>query len=88
MDIGLPGMDGYQAARQLRATPLLKDAFLIALTGWGGEDDRRRSREAGFDAHLTKPVESTVIDALLQQFEAAPSSSSRPAAAGLAAPEI
>ena len=71
MDIGLPGMNGYEAARQFRATPQLKDVFLIALTGWGGEDDRRQSREAGFDAHLTKPVESAVIDALLAQFEAA-----------------
>ncbi|GGE70569.1 hybrid sensor histidine kinase/response regulator [Massilia psychrophila] len=71
MDIGLPGMNGYEAARQFRATPLLKDAFLIALTGWGGEDDRRQSKEAGFDAHLTKPVELAVIDALLVRFEAA-----------------
>jgi CheY-like chemotaxis protein len=70
MDIGLPGMDGYEAARQFRATPLLKAAFLVALTGWGGEDVRRQSREAGFDAHLTKPVESAVIDALLLQCEA------------------
>jgi signal transduction histidine kinase len=69
MDIGLPGMNGYEAARRFRATPLLKDTFLVALTGWGGEDDRRQSREAGFDAHLTKPVESAVIDALLLQFE-------------------
>ena len=70
MDIGLPGMNGHETARQFRATPLLSDVFLIALTGWGSEDDRRQSREAGFAAHLTKPVESAVIDALLVQFEA------------------
>jgi signal transduction histidine kinase len=72
LDIGLPGMDGYETARRFRAAPLLKDAFLIALTGWGGEEDRRRSREAGFDAHLTKPAESSVIVALLQKFEDRP----------------
>jgi signal transduction histidine kinase len=70
MDIGLPGMNGYEVARQFRAAALVKDAFLIALTGWGGEDDRRQSREAGFDAHLTKPAESATIDALLLQYEA------------------
>lgn len=77
LDIGLPGISGYEAARQFRAHPLLKDTFLIALTGWGGEDDRRRSSEAGFNAHLTKPVESIVISALLRQFDnAAPSAAS------------
>jgi signal transduction histidine kinase len=70
VDIGLPGIDGHEVARRFRAMPLLKNAFLIALTGWGGEDDRRRSREAGFDAHLTKPAESAVIDAMLLRFEA------------------
>ena len=68
LDIGLPGMDGYETAKRFRAEPLLKDTFLIALTGWGGQDDRRRSREAGFDAHLTKPAESSVIEGLLQKF--------------------
>ena len=70
MDIGLTGIDGYEAAHRFRAAPLLRSATLIALTGWGGEDDRRQSREAGFDAHLTKPVESVAIDALLRQFKA------------------
>jgi len=86
MDIGLPGMNGYETARQFRATPLLKDVFLIALTGWGGEDDRRQSREAGFDAHLTKPVESAVIDALLVQFEAYGKKVASPAPATTTAP--
>ncbi len=70
LDIGLPGMSGYEVAQKLRATPLLKNALLVALTGWGSEDDRRRSKEAGFDLHLTKPVDSTAVDALLARFEA------------------
>ena len=70
LDIGLPGMNGYEVAQHFRATPVLKGALLVALTGWGSEDDRRRSREAGFDLHLTKPVESAAVNALLAQFEA------------------
>jgi CheY-like chemotaxis protein len=55
IDIGLPGIDGYTLARQLRAAA--GDSIrLIALNGYGGEEDRRAAREAGFDAHLTKPV--------------------------------
>jgi CheY-like chemotaxis protein len=56
-DIGLPGMDGYAVARALRAAPETGSAFLIALTGYGQDDDRRRALEAGFDAHLTKPAD-------------------------------
>src|SRR6185295_2558755 len=57
-DIGLPGaMDGYGVARALRATPETRTAFLIALTGYGQEEDRRLALEAGFDAHLTKPAD-------------------------------
>jgi signal transduction histidine kinase/ActR/RegA family two-component response regulator len=56
LDIGLPGMNGHDAARQLRTSPGGKDPLLIAITGWGQESDRERSRQAGFDAHLTKPV--------------------------------
>ena len=69
MDIGLPGINGYEAARQFRAAPLLKSAVLVALTGWGGKDDRFLSTEAGFDAHLTKPAEFATINALLLRFE-------------------
>jgi CheY-like chemotaxis protein len=57
LDLGLPGMDGYEVARQLRALPETKDALLVALTGWAQEEDRRRCQEAGFDGHLAKPVE-------------------------------
>ena len=65
-DIGLPGaLDGYDVAKALRADPELKSAFLIALTGYGQEEDRRRALEAGFDAHLTKPADLGVLRRLL-----------------------
>ncbi len=56
LDIGMPGMDGYQTARALRAVPQLAGLRLAALTGWGASEDRARSREAGFDHHLLKPA--------------------------------
>lgn len=56
IDIGLPGVDGYEVARRLRATDDGKRMLLVALTGYGQPEDRRRARAAGFDAHLTKPV--------------------------------
>jgi CheY-like chemotaxis protein len=57
IDIGLPGIDGYEVAARMRAADAgLADMQLIALTGYGTEQDRRRAEEAGFDAHLTKPV--------------------------------
>jgi signal transduction histidine kinase/ActR/RegA family two-component response regulator len=56
LDIGLPGMNGYELARQLRREPDANGMILVALTGWGSEDDRRQAREAGFDYHLTKPA--------------------------------
>ena len=65
LDIGLPGMDGYQVARALRDIEGLADVFLIALTGWGTEQDRQRSQQAGFDHHLTKPVDFAVLKEVL-----------------------
>ena len=65
LDIGLPGMNGYEVAKRLRAEPSLDGAVLVALTGWGSEDNKRQSREAGFDFHLTKPVEVTAIESIL-----------------------
>jgi PAS domain S-box-containing protein len=65
LDIGLPGMNGYEVARRLRGEPSLRGAVLVALTGWGTEDDKRQSREAGFDFHLTKPAEVTAIESIL-----------------------
>lgn len=64
MDIGLPRLSGYDAAREIRARRG-ESVTLIAVTGWGGEADRRRSREAGFDRHLTKPVEASLLDDVL-----------------------
>ena len=66
LDIGLPGMNGYDVARQIRADPQTRDAFLIALTGWGSDEDRRLSSEAGFDLHLTKPVDMQALTSLLR----------------------
>lgn len=56
LDIGLPDLNGYQVAEQLRANPELKGAWLVALTGWGSERDQQKARAAGIDVHLTKPV--------------------------------
>jgi CheY-like chemotaxis protein len=56
LDIGLPGMNGHEVARAIRATPGMHQVVLVALTGWGANDDVARSEEAGFDQHLTKPV--------------------------------
>jgi len=65
-DISLPaGMDGYEVARRFRAHPTLEDVYLIALTGWGHDDDRRRAHEAGFDLHLTKPIDPDEIRPVL-----------------------
>ncbi|MEO5701846.1 MAG: PAS domain S-box protein, partial [Casimicrobiaceae bacterium] len=60
LDIGMPGMDGYAVAHRIRGTPGLENIVLAALTGWGQEDDRRRTAEAGFDHHLVKPVDPSV----------------------------
>jgi PAS domain S-box-containing protein len=70
LDIDMPGMDGYEVARRLRQDPRLGDATLIALSGWGQEDDRRRAREAGFDHHLVKPVAPDALQALLASLDA------------------
>ena len=64
-DIGLPGMNGYEVAARLREQPELRKTPLIALTGYGQEEARRRAKEAGFDYHLVKPVEPAALDALL-----------------------
>jgi CheY-like chemotaxis protein len=72
LDIGMPGMDGYEVARRVRAAPDGGDITLIALTGWGNDDDRRRSREAGIDHHLVKPVDLRVLEDLLAARPEAP----------------
>jgi signal transduction histidine kinase/ActR/RegA family two-component response regulator len=71
LDIGMPGKDGYEVARELRDCADTRDAVLVALTGWGAKDDRARSRQAGFDHHLTKPAGLAAVDGLLEQLMAA-----------------
>ena len=65
LDIGLPHVSGYEVAAQLRALPGLEGAVLIAMTGYGQEEDRRRTREAGFTHHLTKPVPPETLKGIL-----------------------
>lgn len=66
-DIGLPGMDGYEVARLLRGNPETAGTRLIAVTGYGQDEDRARAREAGFDLHLTKPVEPSHLERILRE---------------------
>jgi CheY-like chemotaxis protein len=65
LDIGLPGMDGYEVARQLREDEACRDSVIVGVTGYGQEDDRRRGREAGFDYHLVKPIDHDALLTLL-----------------------
>jgi len=69
LDIGLPGLDGYEVARQLRQDAELRDVLLFALTGYGCDNDRRRAWEAGFNAHLVKPVDMDELRTLLAHAE-------------------
>ena len=61
LDIGMPGMDGYEVCRRLRREVRLGKTTLVALTGWGQDEDRRRSHDAGFDHHIVKPVEPSAL---------------------------
>jgi len=65
LDIGLPRVDGYEVCRRIRQQPWGRDLMIVALTGWGQEEDRQKSREAGFNTHLVKPVHDDVILSLL-----------------------
>jgi CheY-like chemotaxis protein len=65
LDLGMPGMDGFEVARRLRATEEGRHIKIVAQTGWGQESDRRRTREAGFDEHLAKPVDMAALQHLL-----------------------
>ena len=65
LDIGLPKLNGYDVARRMRQQPWSHSATLIALTGWGKDEDRRLSQEAGFNAHLVKPVDLAALEDLL-----------------------
>jgi PAS domain S-box-containing protein len=65
LDLGMPGMDGLEAARRIRALPRGDDMFLVAVTGWGQDRDREQTSEAGFDAHLVKPADPLTVRALI-----------------------
>jgi PAS domain S-box-containing protein len=67
LDLGMPDMSGYEVARRMRAIPECNNVTLVALTGWGQEEDRRRTREAGFDHHLVKPVDLRALQVLLSE---------------------
>jgi signal transduction histidine kinase len=66
LDIGMPGLCGYDVAQALRADPNTSSTALVALTGWGGADDRKRSAESGFTCHLVKPIDPSALDELLR----------------------
>ena len=65
LDIGMPKLNGYDTARRLREQPWGRNIVLVALTGWGQEEDRRKSHEAGFDLHMVKPIEAAALEMLL-----------------------
>jgi signal transduction histidine kinase/CheY-like chemotaxis protein len=67
LDIGLPGMSGYDVARRLRRDPRFTNTALVALTGWGTQADKRKAVDAGFDAHLTKPVDARTVQGALER---------------------
>ena len=69
VDIGMPKVHGYEVARRLRSEPSTSGCVLVAVTGWGQENDRKRAREAGFDRHLVKPVDPAEIEAILESYQ-------------------
>ena len=66
LDIGMPGLNGYDVCRRLRAEPWGEGLLIVAVTGWGQESDKQRAREAGFDLHLTKPMDLARLSDLLK----------------------
>jgi signal transduction histidine kinase/ActR/RegA family two-component response regulator len=69
LDIGMPKLNGYEACRQIRAQPWATQVIIIAVTGWGQDEDRRRSKDAGFDLHLVKPLDPLVVERLMRKLE-------------------
>jgi CheY-like chemotaxis protein len=72
LDIGLPKLNGHDACRRIRAQPWGKDMVLVALTGWGQDEDRRQSKDAGFDHHMVKPVDFAELMGLLAGLKVTP----------------
>ena len=69
LDLGLPGMDGFEVARQIRAMPAGDTIRLAAVTGWGQDEDKARTKQAGFDDHLTKPVDVERLRSVLARLD-------------------
>ena len=65
LDIGMPDIDGFEVCRRLRSEPWGGELFLVALSGWGQESDQRRAADAGFNAHLVKPLDYSLLETLL-----------------------
>jgi CheY-like chemotaxis protein len=84
LDIGLPQMDGYEVAVRLRALPETSKSLLVALTGYDREEARRRSQEAGFDLHLTKPLSFEELESLLSRHRKYSSEMARNSSSGVA----
>ncbi|HEX4072495.1 MAG TPA: response regulator, partial [Planctomycetaceae bacterium] len=72
LDVGLPRLNGFDVARRLRESEDLRQVMLVALTGWGHEEDRRRSKEAGFDHHMVKPADPAALDRVLESLASRP----------------
>ncbi len=67
LDLKMPGMDGYEVARRLRDEPWCRRALIIALSGWGLDEHKRRTKDAGFDGHLIKPADRSALEAVLER---------------------
>jgi CheY-like chemotaxis protein len=69
LDIGMPKLNGYEACRQIRAQPWARDVVMVAVTGWGHDEDRRRSKSAGFDLHLVKPLDPVEVERMMRDLQ-------------------
>jgi CheY-like chemotaxis protein len=79
IDVGLPGMSGYDVARSIRSRLEYRHTMLVAQTGWGRDEDRQRAREAGFDHHLVKPIDHQILRKILDGSEELPQAQGRAA---------
>ena len=76
LDVQMPGMNGFEVARALRAEPATRDCLLVAVSGYGQAEDQRQSQEAGFDRHLVKPVDLMVLQEIFDNLRQAPAQAS------------